>query len=127
MNTKDNNATMKLENQLCFPLYAAARSVTGLYTPWLKQLGLTQTELAVLLDVSKNAVNDWENDKYEPNDTHWKIITALQDLQIDKDEETQLAFLRNKKLCPDCQKRMEEYIHRFYEILRKNMDSHDEK
>ena len=92
-----------------------------------KQLGLTQTELAVLLDVSKNAVNDWENDKYEPNDTHWKIITALQDLQIDKDEETQLAFLRNKKLCPDCQKRMEEYIHRFYEILRKNMDSHDEK
>ena len=38
MDAKKDNATMKLENQLCFPLYAAARSVTGLYTPWLKQL-----------------------------------------------------------------------------------------
>ena len=32
---------MKLENQLCFPLYAAARQVISLYTPYLKELGLT--------------------------------------------------------------------------------------
>ena len=55
MNTKDNNATMKLENQLCFPLYAAARSVTGLYTPWLKQLGLTYTQYITFLVL-------WEKD-----------------------------------------------------------------
>ena len=30
---------MKLANQFRFPLYAAARHVTGLYTPWLKLLG----------------------------------------------------------------------------------------
>ena len=35
---------MKLANQLCFPLYAAARNVTNLYTPWLKPLGLTYTQ-----------------------------------------------------------------------------------
>ena len=35
---------MRLVNQLCFPLYAAARNVTGLYTPWLKPLGLTYTQ-----------------------------------------------------------------------------------
>ena len=40
---------MKLANQLCFPLYAAARNVTNLYTPWLKPLGLTYTQYIVFL------------------------------------------------------------------------------
>ncbi len=46
---------MKLQNQLCFPLYAAARSVTSLYTPYLKPLGLTYTQYLVLLVL-------WERD-----------------------------------------------------------------
>ncbi len=46
---------MKLENQLCFPLYAAARSVTSLYTPYLKPLGLTYTQYLVFLVL-------WEKD-----------------------------------------------------------------
>ena len=46
---------MKLDNQLCFPLYAAARRVTGLYTPYLKPLGLTYTQYIVLLVL-------WEKD-----------------------------------------------------------------
>ena len=54
MNTDDREA-MKLANQLCFPLYAAARHVTGLYTPWLKPLGLTYTQYIVLLVL-------WERD-----------------------------------------------------------------
>ena len=40
---------LKLGNQLCFPLYAAARHITGLYTPVLKPLGLTYTQYLVLL------------------------------------------------------------------------------
>ena len=40
----DDHDTMKLKNQLCFPLYAAARNVTNLYTPYLKPLGLTYTQ-----------------------------------------------------------------------------------
>ena len=36
----DCQEAMKLANQLCFPLYAAARHVTGLYTPVLRPLGL---------------------------------------------------------------------------------------
>ncbi len=46
---------MKLEYQLCFPLYAAARSVTGLYTPYLKPLGLSYTQYLVFLVL-------WEQD-----------------------------------------------------------------
>ncbi len=46
---------LKLENQLCFPLYAAARKVTGAYTPLLKPLGITYTQYIVLLVL-------WEKD-----------------------------------------------------------------
>ena len=51
----DYREAMKLSNQLCFPLYAAARNVTGLYTPWLKPLGLTYTQYIVFLVL-------WEKD-----------------------------------------------------------------
>lgn len=39
----------KLENQLCFPLYAAARKVVSQYTPHLKKLGITYTQYIVFL------------------------------------------------------------------------------
>ncbi len=42
----DFREAMKLDNQLCFPLYAASRAVTSLYTPYLKPLGLTYTQYA---------------------------------------------------------------------------------
>ena len=51
----DDQEAMKLINQLCFPLYAAARHVTGLYTPVLKPLGLTYTQYIVFLVL-------WEKD-----------------------------------------------------------------
>jgi len=43
------NNELKLENQLCFPLYAAARKVTSAYTPLLKPLGITYTQYIVLM------------------------------------------------------------------------------
>ena len=55
MNKTNYKETMKLDKQLCFPLYAAARNVTSLYTPWLKPLGLTYTQYLVLLVL-------WEKD-----------------------------------------------------------------
>lgn len=51
----DYREAMKLSNQLCFPLYAASRNVTALYTPWLKPLGLTYTQYIVFLVL-------WEKD-----------------------------------------------------------------
>ena len=51
----DYKEAMKLENQLCFPLSAAARAVTGLYTPYLKELNLTYTQYIVMLVL-------WEKD-----------------------------------------------------------------
>ena len=51
----DYKEAMKLKNQLCFPLYAAARNVTNLYTPYLKPYGLTYTQYLVFLVL-------WEKD-----------------------------------------------------------------
>ena len=51
----DYHEAMKLANQLCFPLYAASRNVIGLYTPWLKPMGLTYTQYIVFLVL-------WEKD-----------------------------------------------------------------
>ena len=46
---------MKLDHQLCFPIYAAARAVTSIYTPYLKKLGLTYTQYILFLVL-------WEKD-----------------------------------------------------------------
>ena len=56
MNQNNNNyEKLKLENQLCFPLYACARKVTNLYHPFLKELGITYTQYLVFLVL-------WEED-----------------------------------------------------------------
>ncbi len=40
---------LALENQLCFPLYACARKVVGMYTPYFKPLGITYTQYIVFM------------------------------------------------------------------------------
>lgn len=42
---------LKLENQLCFPLYAAAREVTKRYRPFLDDLNLTYTQYITMMVV----------------------------------------------------------------------------
>jgi DNA-binding MarR family transcriptional regulator len=46
---------LKLENQLCFPLYAASREVIKLYKPFLDELDLTYTQYIAMLLL-------WENE-----------------------------------------------------------------
>lgn len=40
---------LKLDNQLCFPLYAAAKEVTRKYKPFLDKLDLTYTQYIVMM------------------------------------------------------------------------------
>jgi DNA-binding MarR family transcriptional regulator len=51
----NDDVVLKLENQLCFPLYAASRLVTQAYGPHLAKLGLTYVQYIVLLVL-------WERD-----------------------------------------------------------------
>ena len=41
--------TLKLENQLCFPLYACSKELVRHYTPLLKQLDLTYTQYITMM------------------------------------------------------------------------------
>ncbi len=40
---------LRLENQLCFPLYAGAKEVVRLYTPLLNEIGLTYTQYIAMM------------------------------------------------------------------------------
>lgn len=40
---------LKLENQLCFPLYACSKEVVRRYTPYLEPLGLTYTQYIAMM------------------------------------------------------------------------------
>jgi len=48
-------ADLKLDNQVCFPLYAAANAVVRAYYPYLSELGLTYPQFLVLMVL-------WEED-----------------------------------------------------------------
>ncbi|MBE6232358.1 MAG: MarR family transcriptional regulator [Bacteroidales bacterium] len=43
------NQMLKLENQLCFPLYACAKEIVRRYTPLLEPLGLTYTQYIAMM------------------------------------------------------------------------------
>ena len=45
----ENYDCLKLENQLCFPLYAASREIMRKYTPILKKIDLTYTQYIVMM------------------------------------------------------------------------------
>ncbi len=49
-------ATLSLDNQLCFAVYALSREMTKRYQPHLKQLGLTYTQYITMLAL-------WEDDQ----------------------------------------------------------------
>jgi len=52
----DQRTALRLDNQLCFAVYACSREITKLYHPLLKELGLTYTQYITLLAL-------WEEDR----------------------------------------------------------------
>lgn len=62
-----NYEQLKLENQVCFRLYTAARLTMGAYHPYLDPLGLTYPQYLVLLIL-------WEQDKQPVNDIAHKMF-----------------------------------------------------
>ena len=62
-----NYNQLKLENQLCFPLYAASRLITRAYQPDLDQLGITYPQYLVLMVM-------WEHKELTVNEIGEKLI-----------------------------------------------------
>lgn len=44
-----NYDRLKLENQLCFPLYACSREIVRMYKPFLDEIGLTYTQYIAMM------------------------------------------------------------------------------
>ena len=51
---EDRFEALKIENQLCFPLYACSREVIKQYKPFLDELDLTYTQYIAMMAL-------WEN------------------------------------------------------------------
>ncbi len=58
---------LKLENQLCFPVYAASRLIIREYQPFLDRLGITYPQYLVLMVL-------WEHNNLQVNDIAKKLI-----------------------------------------------------
>lgn len=49
MPSSDKYACLRLENQLCFPLYACAKEIVRKYKPYLDKLDLTYTQYITMM------------------------------------------------------------------------------
>ena len=58
---------LKLDNQICFPVYAASRLIIREYQPHLDKLGITYPQYLVMLVL-------WEEDGITVNDISHKLI-----------------------------------------------------
>lgn len=55
---RSDNDLIKLENQICFPLYSAANAVIRAYRPLLDSLGLTYSQYLVMMVLwQENGIN----------------------------------------------------------------------
>jgi len=96
---------LKLDNQLCFPVYAASRLITREYQPFLDRLEITYPQYLVLMVL-------WENDGLSVNEIAKRLILntntitpllkrmeqqgLLNRKRTDKDERKVLVHLTNK-------------------------------
>lgn len=64
---EDKYDRLKLDNQLCFPLYACAKEVVKQYKPFLEPLGLTYTQYLVMMVL-------WEDGEIRVKDLGQKLF-----------------------------------------------------
>ncbi len=72
---------LKLDNQLCFPLYAASREIIKIYHPYLSKLDLTYTQyitMMVLWEVKKISVKDLGKKLYLDSGTLTPLLKTLE-------------------------------------------------
>ena len=77
----DKYDCIRLENQICFPLYSAAREVIKHYTPYLQKIDLTYTQyiaMMVLWDVKKTSVKELGEKLFLDSGTLTPLLKSLE-------------------------------------------------
>ncbi len=85
---------LKLENQLCFTIYAASRLMTRQYQPYLDQLEITYPQYLVLLVL-------WEKDGVGVNEIGCKLYLNTNTLTPLLKRMEQLSLIQRIKCCND--------------------------
>jgi len=80
MNDQNYDA-LKIENQICFPLYACSREIIKQYTPFLSSIGLTYTQyiaMMVLWDKKSLTVKELGQQLYLDSGTLTPLLKKLE-------------------------------------------------
>lgn len=77
----ENYDMLKLENQICFPLYACSREIIKKYKPYLDEIGLTYTQyitMMVLWEEKSLSVKDLGERLYLDSGTLTPLLKKLE-------------------------------------------------
>ena len=80
--SEKNYDVLKLENQICFPLYACSRQVIKKYRPFLDEINLTYTQyiaMMVLWEVKKINVKELGNRLFLDSGTLTPLLKSLEE------------------------------------------------
>lgn len=78
---KDKYAAIRLENQICFPLYACSKEIVRRYKPYLDELDLTYTQyiaMMVLWEKSEVTVKELGQELYLDSGTLTPLLKKLE-------------------------------------------------
>lgn len=90
---------LKLDNQLCFRLYTAARLVTASYTPFFKQYGITYPQYLVLMLL-------WEQDNRIISDITERLHLETNTVTPLLQRMEKLGLIVRQKSQADCRQRI---------------------
>ena len=124
MSLDKNYSALFLENQICFPLYAASRLTIKIYEPFLNELDITYTQYLVLLVLWQEnncTVNEIGNKLFLESNTLTPLLKRLEQkgflcrVRSQNDERKVLISLTEKgeKLKEKAIKIPEEIINKF--------------
>lgn len=83
----DKNDILKLENQLCFSIYAASRAITKVYRPFLDEIGITYPQYLVMLVLWENTtvtLKDLSKKLYLDSGTLTPLLKRLERMELIK-------------------------------------------
>lgn len=102
MSDNEKYEALKLDNQLCFPLYACAKEIVRRYKPFLDEIDLTYTQyiaMMVLWEEKKINVKDLGGRLYLDSGTLTPVLKRLEQKGLisrqrdDKDERVLIASI----------------------------------
>lgn len=77
-----NYDSIKIENQICFPLYACSKEIIRKYKPYLDKLNLTYTQyiaMMIMWDLKKITVNELGKHLYLDSGTLTPLLKKLEE------------------------------------------------